>query len=74
MGRTANHIAGRLASYQVNQTLAAMMLRHGFQDYLRLEDGPEFIAKELRERQADMDRRTLYLEAAGRKRKPEFSY
>jgi putative transposase len=44
----AIHVARRLGSNEVIQTLAEVMLWRGISEYIRSDNGPEFVAKELR--------------------------
>jgi putative transposase len=52
----------RLNSYNVIETLADAMLQHGIPEYIRSDNGPEFIAKKLRKRLSEVGAKTLYIE------------
>ena len=54
--------ARRRGSAEVLETLADVMLGHGIPEYLRSDNGPEFIAKELRQWLAQLGTGTLYIE------------
>ncbi len=58
----AIRVARRLGSAEVLETLADVMLWHGIPEYIRSDNGPEFIAKELRQWLARLGTRTLYIE------------
>jgi len=58
----AIRVARRLGSSEVLETLADVMLWHGIPEYLRSDNGPEFIAKELRQWLAKLGTGTLYIE------------
>jgi len=58
----AIRVARRLGSAEVLETLADVMLGHGIPEYLRSDNGPEFIAKELRQWLAKLGTGTLYIE------------
>ena len=58
----AIRVARRLGSAEVLETLADVMLWHGIPEYLRSDNGPEFIAKELRQWLAKLGTGTLYIE------------
>ena len=58
----AIRVARRLGSAEVLETLADVMLWHGIPEYIRSDNGPEFIAKELRQWLAKLGTRTLYIE------------
>ena len=44
----AIRVARRLGSYEVIETLADVMLWRGIPEHIRSDNGPEFVAKELR--------------------------
>ncbi len=58
----AIRVARRLGSAEVLETLADVMLWHGIPEYIRSDNGPEFIAKELRQWLAKLGTGTLYIE------------
>ena len=58
----AIRVARRLGSAEVLETLADVMLWHGIPEYIRSDNGPEFIAKELRQWLAKPGTGTLYIE------------
>jgi transposase InsO family protein len=58
----ALRVARRLGSMDVIETLADVMLRHGVPDHIRSDNGPEFIARRLRNWLAKVGVRTLYIE------------
>ena len=58
----ALRVARRLGSLQVIETLADVMLLRGIPEYIRSDNGPEFIAKELRKWLAKLGTKTLYIE------------
>jgi transposase InsO family protein len=58
----AIRVARRLGSAEVLETLADVMLWHGIPEYIRSDNGPEFIAKELRQWLTRLGTRTLYIE------------
>ena len=58
----AIRVARRLGSAEVLETLADVMLWHGIPEYIRSDNGPEFIAKELRQWLARLGTGTLYIE------------
>ena len=45
----AIRVARRLSSHEVIETLADVMLWRGIPEHIRSDNGPEFVAKELRE-------------------------
>ncbi len=55
-------VARRLGSLQVIDTLADVMLVRGIPEHIRSDNGPEFIAKELRRWLGKVGTRTLYIE------------
>ena len=54
--------ARRLGSQEVIDTLADVMLVRGIPEYLRSDNGPEFVARELRHWLAKLGTGTLYIE------------
>jgi transposase InsO family protein len=58
----AIRVARRLGSQEVIETLAEVMVRRGIPEYLRSDNGPEFIAHELRRWLASLGTGTLYIE------------
>ncbi|MGA7891512.1 MAG: IS3 family transposase [Candidatus Sulfotelmatobacter sp.] len=58
----ALRVARRLGSLQVIETLADVMLARGIPEHIRSDNGPEFIAKELRKWLGKVGTRTLYIE------------
>src|SRR6202162_943015 len=57
----ALRVARRLGSLQVIDTLADAMLVRGIPEHIRSDNGPEFIAEELRKWLGKMGTRTLYI-------------
>jgi len=55
-------VARRLGSQEVIETLADVMLGRGIPEYLRSDNGPEFVARELRKWLARPGTGTLYIE------------
>src|ERR1039457_2846432 len=58
----ALRVARRLGSLQVIETLADVMLVRGIPEHIRSDNGPEFIAEELRKWLGKVGTRTLYIE------------
>ena len=58
----AIRVARRLGSQEVIDTLAEVMLVRGILEYLRSDNGPEFVAGELRKWLAGLGTGTLYIE------------
>ncbi len=58
----AIRVGRRLGNYEVIETLADVMLRRGIPEYLRSDNGPEFVARELRKWLATLGTGTLYIE------------
>ncbi|MGB8725939.1 MAG: IS3 family transposase, partial [Candidatus Sulfotelmatobacter sp.] len=58
----ALRVARRLGSLQVIDTLADVMLVRGIPEHIRSDNGPEFIAEELRKWLGKVGTRTLYIE------------
>jgi Integrase core domain len=52
----------RINSHQVIDVLAEAVIEHGIPDYIRSDNGPEFVAKQLRKWLAKTGSRTLYIE------------
>ena len=55
----AIRVARRLGSYEVIETLADVMLWRGIPEHIRSDNGPEFIAEELRKWLAKVGTGTL---------------
>ena len=58
----AIRVARRLNSYEVIDALADVMLVQGIPQYLRSDNGPEFVAARLRQWLAAVGAKTLYIE------------
>ncbi len=58
----AIRIARRLGRYEVIETLAEVMLNRGIPEHIRSDNGPEFVAKELRKWLLTLGIGTLYIE------------
>lgn len=58
----ASRVERRLGSLQVIETLADAMLLRGIPEHIRSDNGPEFIAQELRKWLAKLGTKTLYIE------------
>jgi putative transposase len=58
----AIRVGRRLGSQEVIETLADVMLVRGIPEYLRSDNGPEFVARELRKWLAGLGTGTLYIE------------
>ena len=58
----AIRVARRLNSYDLIETLADVMLVKGIPEYIRSDNGPEFVAKKLRKWLSDVGAKTLYIE------------
>jgi transposase InsO family protein len=58
----AIRVARRLGSYEVIETLAEVMLWRGIPEHLRSDNGPEFVAQELRKWLAKLGTATLCIE------------
>ena len=58
----AIRVARRLGSYEVIETLADVMLWRGIPEYIRSDNGPEFVAQELRKWLAQLGTGPLYIE------------
>jgi putative transposase len=55
-------VARRLGSQEVIETLVDVMLMRGIPEYLRSDNGPEFVARELRNWLVSLGTGTLYIE------------
>ena len=55
-------VARRINSFGVIETLADAMLENGVPEHVRCDNGPEMIAKALREWLAGLGTRPLYIE------------
>ena len=55
----AIRVARRLGSWEVIETLAEVMLRRGIPENVRSDNGPEFVAQELRKWLAKLGTGTL---------------
>ena len=58
----AIRVARRLGSYEVIETLADVMVWRGIPEHIRSDNGPEFVAKELRKWLGNIGTGTLYIE------------
>jgi putative transposase len=58
----AIRVARKLGKYEVIEELADVMLLRGIPDYMRSDNGPEFVAKEVRSWLAKLGTGTLYIE------------
>ncbi len=58
----AIRVGRRLGRYEVIETLAEVMLDRGIPEHLRSDNGPEFVAKELRKWLVTLGTGTLYIE------------
>ena len=58
----AIHVGRRSNSNQVIEVLADAMIEHGIPEYIRSDNGPEFVARELRKWLAQTGAKTLYIE------------
>ena len=58
----AIRVARRLGSQEVSETLAELMVWRGIPEHLRSDNGPEFIAQELRHWLGSLGTGTLYIE------------
>ena len=56
------HCARRIGSAQVIEQLANAMIANGIPEYIRSDNGPEFIAKELRNWLSGIGVKTAYIE------------
>ena len=55
-------MARRLGGYEVIEALADVMLQRGVPEHIRSDNGPEFVAEELRKWLAKVGTGTLYIE------------
>ncbi|HEX9109992.1 MAG TPA: IS3 family transposase [Terriglobales bacterium] len=58
----ALRVARRLNSYDLIETLADVMLEHGVPEHIRSDNGPEFVARKLRQWLSAVGAKTLYIE------------
>ena len=58
----AIEVGRRLTSKDVIRVLARLMLRHGVPEHIRSDNGPEFVAKAVREWTARLGTQTLFIE------------
>jgi transposase InsO family protein len=58
----ALRVARRLNRYDLIETLADVMLIHGVPEHIRSDNGPEFVAKRLRNWLSAVGAKTLYIE------------
>ena len=58
----AIHVRRRIGSLHVIEVLADAMIKHGIPEHIRSDNGPEFVAKELRRWLARIGAKTLYIE------------
>ena len=58
----AIRVARRLGSHDVIDTLSDAMILHGIPEYIRSDNGPEFVAKNLRKWLGSTGSKTLYIE------------
>jgi transposase InsO family protein len=58
----AIRVARRLSSHDVIDTLSNAMILHGIPEHVRSDNGPEFVAKNLRQWLTDTGSQTLYIE------------
>ena len=58
----ATEVARKQTSRDVLRTLARLMLRHGIPRYIRSDNGPEFVARAVREWLARLEVSTLFIE------------
>ena len=58
----AIRVARRLGRYEVIESLAEVMKQRGVPEHIRSDNGPEFVAKELRQWLARVGCATLYIE------------
>jgi len=61
-GLVRRSVCSRLAGYEVIETLADVMLWRGIPENIRSDNGPEFVAKELRKWLGNVGAGTLYIE------------
>ena len=58
----AIHPRRRLNSRNVIEVVANAMIEHGIPEHIRSDNGPEFVARDLRKWLADIGTKTLYIE------------
>lgn len=58
----ARRVARRLNSYDLIETLAEVMLIHGVPQHIGSDNGPEFVAEQLREWLSAVGAKTMYIE------------
>ncbi len=58
----AIRVARRLGRYEVIEALAEVMVQRGIPDHIRSDNGPGFVAKELRKWLGNLGTKTLYIE------------
>ena len=58
----AIEVAGKQSARDVLRTLARLMLRHGIPKHIRSDNGPEFVAKAVRDWLSKLDVGTLFIE------------
>ena len=58
----AIHVGRRINSNQVIEVLADAMIEHGIPEYIRSDNGPEFVATQLRKWLVKSGAKTLYIE------------
>jgi putative transposase len=58
----AIRVARKLRSYEVMETLAEVLLWRGIPEHIRSDNGPEFVAKDLRKWLGNLGASTLYIE------------
>ena len=57
-------VARRITSHEVLMTLSDLFLQYGVPEHIRSDNGPEFVAKAVREWLADLGVTTLFIEPA----------
>ena len=62
----AIHVGRRINSSQLIDVLAEAMIEHGIPEYIRSDNGPEFVAKQLRKWLVRIGAKTLYIEPGSR--------
>ncbi len=55
-------VARKQSSRDILRTLAGLMLKHGIQEYIRSDKGPEFVAKAVRDWLSRLEVGTLFIE------------
>ena len=58
----ALHVDRNIGSMKVSELMEKLVRRHGAPAYIRSDNGPEFVATQLREWLAEQDIRTLYID------------